>query len=86
MPVPVELTRAIGIDAKCLRDKCEADHHLGYEMMKRFLPLLVGSGWRRRGCRLLDVYGKRRDVSQAATARPVRSAAYRVARARRESG
>ena len=54
----VELTRAIGIDAACLRDKCEADHHLGYEMMKRFLPILV-SGCTRRGCRLLDVYGKR---------------------------
>ena len=23
----VELVRAIGIDAACLRDKCEADHH-----------------------------------------------------------
>ena len=34
----VELTRAIGIDAACLRGKCEADHDLGYEMMKRFLP------------------------------------------------
>ena len=32
----VELTRAIGIDARCLRDKCEADHDLGYELMKRF--------------------------------------------------
>ena len=37
----VELTRAIAFDAKCLRDKCEADHHVGYEMMKRFvLPLI----------------------------------------------
>ena len=26
---------------RCLRGKCEADHHLGYEMMKRFLPILV---------------------------------------------
>ena len=38
----VELTRAISMDAACLRGKCEADHHLGYEMMKRFLPVLVG--------------------------------------------
>ncbi len=30
----LELTRAIALDARCLRDKCEADHDLGYEMMK----------------------------------------------------
>jgi CRP/FNR family cyclic AMP-dependent transcriptional regulator len=53
-----ELTRAIGIDAKCLRDKCEADNHLGYEMMKRFLPLVVGRLEDTR-LQLLDVYGKR---------------------------
>ena len=37
----LELVRAIGMDATCLRDKCEADHDLGYEMMKRFVPILV---------------------------------------------
>ena len=37
----IELTRAIGIDAACLRGKCEADHDLGYEMMKRFMPVLI---------------------------------------------
>jgi CRP/FNR family transcriptional regulator, cyclic AMP receptor protein len=31
-----ELTRAIALDAKCLRTKCEADHDLGYELLKRF--------------------------------------------------
>jgi CRP/FNR family cyclic AMP-dependent transcriptional regulator len=37
----VELTRAIAFDAKCLRDKCESDHHVGYEIMKRLvLPLI----------------------------------------------
>ena len=39
----VTLTRAIAFDAKCLRDKCEADHHVGYEMMKRFIPPLIKS-------------------------------------------
>jgi CRP/FNR family cyclic AMP-dependent transcriptional regulator len=29
-----ELTRAIVLDGKCLRDKCEADHELGYELLK----------------------------------------------------
>ena len=53
----VELTRAISMDAACLRGKCEADHHLGYEMMKRFLPILVG---RLQATRLhiLDAYGQ----------------------------
>lgn len=32
----VERTRAIALDGKCLRNKCEADHDLGYEMLKRF--------------------------------------------------
>ena len=50
------LTRAIGMDATCLRRKCEADHDLGYEMMKRFVPVLVR---RLQATRLqvLDVYG-----------------------------
>ncbi len=37
----VELTRAIAFECGCLRDKCEADHHVGYEMMKRFIPPLI---------------------------------------------
>lgn len=53
----VEFTRAIGIDAACLRGKCEADHHLGYEMMKRFAPILVKRLHATR-LQVLDVYGK----------------------------
>jgi CRP-like cAMP-binding protein len=47
--------RAIGIDAGCLRGKCDASSRLGYEMMKRFLPLLA---MRLKATRLqfLDVY------------------------------
>ena len=52
----VELTRAVGINAQCLRDKCEADHHLGYEMMKRFLPVIVRRLDEAR-LQILDVYG-----------------------------
>jgi CRP-like cAMP-binding protein len=37
----VELTRAIAFECKCLRDKCEADNHAGYELMKRFIPPLL---------------------------------------------
>ncbi len=54
----IEMTRAIGVDAACLRGKCEADHHLGYEMMKRFLPVLVKRLQATR-LQILDVYGKR---------------------------
>lgn len=52
----VELTRALAFECRCLRDKCEADHHVGYEMMKRFIPPLVE---RLRTARLqaADLYG-----------------------------
>ena len=53
----VELTRAIGIDARCLRDKCEADPRLGYAMMKRIVPIIVGRLDDTR-MQILDVYGK----------------------------
>ena len=51
-----ELTRALALDARCLRDKCEADHHLGYEVLKRFLPVLVQRLQATR-LQMLDVYG-----------------------------
>jgi len=54
----MEPVRAIAIDAKCLRGKCEEDHHLGYEMMKRFLPLVVERLHATR-MQILDVYGQR---------------------------
>lgn len=52
----LELVRAIAIDAKCLRNKCEADHDLGYELMKRFVPILVERLHATR-LQMLDVYG-----------------------------
>lgn len=52
----VDLVRAIGIDAACLRDKCEVDHDLGYDMMKRFLPIFVDR-LHATQMQLLDVYG-----------------------------
>jgi CRP-like cAMP-binding protein len=50
------LVRAIAIDAACLRRKCEADHDLGYEMMKRFVPVLV-QRLEATQLQMLDVYG-----------------------------
>ena len=55
----IELTRALALDARCLRDKCEADHNLGYEVLKRFLPVLV-QRLQATHLQMLDVYGQRR--------------------------
>jgi CRP-like cAMP-binding protein len=35
-----ELTRAIALDGKCLREKCEKDKTLGYELLKRFAKII----------------------------------------------
>lgn len=53
----LELTRAIAMDAACLRRKCEEDHDLGYELMKRFVPVLVERLHSTR-LQILDVYGR----------------------------
>jgi CRP/FNR family cyclic AMP-dependent transcriptional regulator len=52
----LELIRAIAVDAACLRRKCEADHDLGYAMMKRFMPVLIRRLQATR-LQILDVYG-----------------------------
>jgi CRP/FNR family cyclic AMP-dependent transcriptional regulator len=52
----MELTRAIGIDAACLRGKSDADHDFGYEMMQAFLPVLAKRLQATR-MQILDVYG-----------------------------
>jgi CRP-like cAMP-binding protein len=51
----VEATRAIAFDGKCLRDKCEDDHALGYELQKRVIAVL-GEYLDATRFRLLDVY------------------------------
>ena len=53
----VELTRAIAFECKCLRDKCEADHHVGYELMKRFVPPLL-ERLQTAQLQTADVYGE----------------------------
>ncbi|MGE0707626.1 MAG: cyclic nucleotide-binding domain-containing protein [Planctomycetota bacterium] len=48
--------RAIAFDGACLRGKAEADHELGYELMRRvagvFTRRLTAARWQ-----LLDIYG-----------------------------
>lgn len=52
----VESTSAISIDAACLREKCDADPELGYEMLRRF-STLVRDRLQHTRLRLLDLYG-----------------------------
>ena len=53
-----ELTRAIALDGRCLRTKCENDHGLGYELLKRFASLMEERLSATR-FRLLDMYANR---------------------------
>ena len=57
----VGAVRATAFDGVCLRNKCEADAALGYDLMWRFGQVLVERlQWTR--LRLLDVYGDSRPV------------------------
>lgn len=57
----LELTRAIALDGKCLRTKCEEDHDLGYELLKRFAHIIMQRLHATR-IQLLDMYnGKGRN-------------------------
>jgi CRP/FNR family transcriptional regulator, cyclic AMP receptor protein len=47
---------ALAFDGACLRGKCEADHDLGYELMRRFAEVITERLQATR-IRLLDVYG-----------------------------
>ena len=52
----VEATRAIAVDARCLRGKCDKEPELGYELMKRFAGVLMQRVQATR-LQILDVYG-----------------------------
>ncbi len=52
----LELTRVAAFDGRCLREKCEQDHDLGYELMKRFAKVMAARLQATR-LQLLDVYG-----------------------------
>jgi len=51
-----ELTRALQFDGKCLREKLESDHGLGYELMKRF-TIIMAERLEATRLQLMDVYG-----------------------------
>jgi CRP-like cAMP-binding protein len=52
----IATTHTVSFDAVCLRGKADADPALGYELMRRFLPVIVERLQATR-LRLLDVYG-----------------------------
>jgi CRP-like cAMP-binding protein len=49
-------TRAIALDGACLRQKCEADPKLGYDLMKRFARVMMERMQAAR-IQMLDIYG-----------------------------
>ncbi len=53
----LEDVSAIALDGKCLREKCEQDPKMGYEMIKRFSQILE-QRLRSTRMQLLDVYNK----------------------------
>ncbi len=50
--------RALALDGKCLRGKCEENHDLGYEILKRFARIIEQRLESTR-LQLLDVYAAR---------------------------
>ena len=51
----IDTVRAIALDGKCLRTKCEQNHDLGYEILKRFAQIMEQRLEATR-FQLLDVY------------------------------
>jgi len=52
----VELTRAVSLDGACLRQKCEADPSLGFELLRRFAHG-IESELVRSWTQMVDIYG-----------------------------
>jgi CRP/FNR family cyclic AMP-dependent transcriptional regulator len=51
------LTRALALDVKALMQRCEKDHDLGYELMKRYAHMLAVH-FRMTSMQLTDMYGE----------------------------
>jgi CRP/FNR family transcriptional regulator, cyclic AMP receptor protein len=54
----VDEVRALALDGKCLREKCETDPRLGYELLKRF-AVIISRRLEATRIQLLDVYGRK---------------------------
>lgn len=55
----LEAVSAVALDGECLRGKCEKDHDLGYDLMKRFVQIVIHRLKATR-MQLLDIYGNPR--------------------------
>jgi CRP/FNR family cyclic AMP-dependent transcriptional regulator len=51
----LETTQAISLDGKCVREKVEKDHDLGYELLKRFVQI-IEERLQATSLQLLNVY------------------------------
>lgn len=51
-----QATRTLAFDGKCLRGKCDDDHDLGYELLKRFSQVVTERLEATR-LQLMDLYG-----------------------------
>jgi CRP-like cAMP-binding protein len=52
----IETTRAFALDGKCLREKCDQDPRLGYELLKR-ISAIIAERLHATRLQMLDVYG-----------------------------
>lgn len=55
--------RAIALDGACLRGKCDQNHDLGYELLKR-VATIIGERLASARLQLLDVYGSRAEEAE----------------------
>jgi CRP-like cAMP-binding protein len=55
----LEAVSAVALDGECLRGKCDKDHDLGYDLMKRFVQIVINRLTATR-MQLLDIYGSPR--------------------------
>jgi len=53
----VELTRAVALDGRCLRERSESDHDLGFQLMKRAAHVME-ERFQATRLQLLDTYGR----------------------------
>ncbi len=53
----LQLTRLISLDGTCLRKKLKKDHDLGYQLYRRFVPVMARRLAHTR-LQLIDMYGK----------------------------
>ena len=61
--------RAIALDGKCLRSKCETNHNLGYELLKRVVTV-IGERLEATRFQILDVYSTEPTAARLETINP----------------